>query len=73
MNNDVCVSKECYERPAKIEAQDKYCKTKHLPNFTPSGGLCWHCGKNIYDSITLEQAGSELISGCPVCHYSFCE
>ena len=65
MNND--------ELQAKIKAQYEYCKEKRLPNFTPVNGICWNCHNNIYERITLEQAGSDLISGCPICHYSFCE
>ena len=61
------------ELQVKIKAQDKYCKEKHLPNFTPRNGVCWHCHNNIYERVTLEQAGSDVITGCPFCHYSFCE
>lgn len=53
--------------------------------FAPSDGVCWHCGRNIYEEhailkgnvvigktgYSVEEAGRVLITGCPHCHYSF--
>ncbi len=57
----------------KAKAQRKYCKDTKQPLFAPRWGTCWRCHKNIYDRISMEKASSEMITGCPHCHYSFCE
>ena len=65
-----------------IKAQEKLCIEKGYPHFAPYDGVCYRCGKNIYKpiekgkyirGITVERAGSELITGCPHCKYSYCE
>lgn len=62
------------------QAQWTYCGEHKLPCFAIA--LCPHCGRNIYQEyerdghktgISVEQAGSDLITGCPHCHYSFVE
>ena len=65
------------------EAQAKYCQERGYPNFAPCGGGCYHCGRDIYKQIvwpdgnstgiTVESAGHGLVTGCPHCHYRFCE
>jgi hypothetical protein len=57
----------------KQEAQKEYCKANKLPQFVSLVGTCWNCGKNVYDRISLEEAGSDLITGCPFCLRSFCD
>ena len=57
----------------KQDAQIKYCKDKKLPHFAPISGRCWNCGKQIYERITLEKAGNELVTGCSFCRRSFCD
>lgn len=63
-------------------AQYEYCQRKELPHFAPRGGLCWRCNKNIYTEIdhgtyktgiSVEMAGSDLVTGCPHCHRSYCD
>ncbi len=66
-----------------IKAQSQYCETHECPEFAPYDGLCPMCGRNIYlptngdygdvRGITVEKAGSTLVTGCPHCHYSFVE
>lgn len=70
-----------------IEAQNEYCKEHHLLRFAPPDGFCYSCYENIYrmiertgwrgrqyiSGISLEEAGSSLITYCPHCHRSFCE
>jgi hypothetical protein len=56
-----------------IEAQEKYCTENNIPLFAPSDGECFDCDKQIYNKITLEEAGSKHITGCPYCAYSYCE
>lgn len=58
------------EITARRKAQIKYC-TEHSILFAPSDGICWNCGKQIYDAITLEYASTQLVTGCPHCHRSF--
>ena len=44
--------------------------------FAPSNGICWRCGRNIAEGengYTPEDIGDYIITGCPHCHYSFCE
>lgn len=63
-------------------AQDKYCEEKGYPHFAPMGGRCWNCNEDIYKEIdhggyktgiSVEKAGSTLVTGCPHCHRSYCD
>ena len=60
------------ERALKIQAQEAYCVNHNVPNFAGNGN-CWHCGHNVYDDMTIEEVSSKLITGCPVCHHSWCD
>lgn len=76
-----------YDIPKSIEAQKKYCEEKKAPHFAPQSGRCWSCNQNIYapiekpawnggtrtSGITVEKAGSGLITGCPHCNRSYCD
>lgn len=55
-----------------IDAQERFCDENNLPLFAPDNGKCDHCRGQIYEKISVEKAGSELITGCPHCYYSFC-
>jgi uncharacterized Zn-finger protein len=55
----------------KITAQKKYCETHQVPMFVHPRGLCWNCNRQVFEQITIEKAGSELVTGCPFCHRSF--
>lgn len=65
------------------EAQERYCEEHECPMFVPRSGLCYRCGYNIFLpvnsshgsvlGITVDEAGSKLITGCPICNYSFVE
>jgi hypothetical protein len=66
-------SSETFNTALAIEAQADYARMHRLPNFTSHDGRCFACGQNIYTKISVEQAGSKLISGCPHCHRSFCD
>ena len=74
---------ETYNSIKANEAQAKYCKENNLPHFAPTRN-CYRCHKDIYQKIeypnksyitgiSVERAGSRLITGCPHCNYSFCE
>lgn len=57
-------------------AQKKYCISNGYPVFAPSDGICHSCHKNIYQgarAITLQEASSKLITGCPYCSTSYVE
>lgn len=72
-----------YNTMEAIKAQAEYCRKEGLIFFAPAQfnrGRCYHCGINIYEQITkngyttgisVETAGSRLITACPHCHYSF--
>ena len=65
-----------YDSIKARQAQKKYCEEHNLPHFAPESGVCWRCGNNIYygqRGISVEEAGSTLITGCPHCHWSYCE
>ena len=57
----------------KIKAQKDYTDRTGYPHFAPNDGICWDCGKQIYEKITMEKATTELITGCPRCNRSYCE
>jgi hypothetical protein len=67
-------------------AQMNFCNEKKMPHFAPSNGSCYYCGSNIYKEIpheggkykwttgiSVEQAGSSLITKCPHCSHSYCD
>jgi hypothetical protein len=56
-----------------IELQRKFCLLHSVPHFAPEDGICYHCGKQIYEKITEMKAASKLITGCPHCDNSFVE
>lgn len=57
--------------------QDKFCEARGWPNFaelaTGNHAVCPLCRGDIYSAggYTVEQAASELITGCPFCGKSF--
>lgn len=55
-----------------LEAQKEYCRENGHPNFAGSGH-CFNCKRDIYDVISFDHAATQLITGCPHCHYSFVE
>lgn len=54
-----------------IAAQEAYCKEIGYPMFMPDDGRCFRCNRDITERITVERAGTELITGCPLCHWSY--
>lgn len=49
--------------------QEEACKRDNVPNFVPSGGICYSCHRQVYESDKL----SFPITGCPYCRTSFCD
>uniref|UniRef100_A0A6M3L165 Uncharacterized protein n=1 Tax=viral metagenome TaxID=1070528 RepID=A0A6M3L165_9ZZZZ len=78
------MEKETFDIKLACDAQAKFIKEKSYPYFAPSDGRCYNCRRNIYGQITsedgkytsgysVERASTSLITGCPHCHYSYCE
>lgn len=61
------------ELQQKLDAQKKHCKDEKLPHFAPFNGICYQCRGQIYSTISLEKAGSGLITNCPLCCRSYCD
>ncbi len=74
-----------YDVYESIKAQKEYVGKTKSPHFAPTTGKCWSCNKNIYEKIEqeignrifstgidVEQAESELVTGCPHCNRSYC-
>jgi len=73
---------ETFDSSEAIKAQSNLQKAKGYPAFAPSRGICYNCGKNIYEEInngsyksgiSVERATNSLITGCPHCHRSYCD
>ena len=77
-----------YDKDAAIKAQKEYCEKKGYPHFAPHNGICYFCGQQIYEAIqhdddwkddtyttgiTVKEAASVLVTGCPHCHRSYCD
>lgn len=74
------IYKQCVDNPEAIDyttnkmaAQSAFCKYNKYPHFAPSNGICWGCGKQIYEKIDFSRAISDLITGCPHCNRSYCD
>jgi len=57
----------------KIKAQAEFCKKMNYPHFAPGNGICCQCKKQIYNYIDYERAANSLITGCPICFWSYCD
>jgi hypothetical protein len=44
------------------------------PDFMPSNGICHRCKKDIIPAL-IEKGndGTQLVTGCPLCHRSYCD
>ena len=84
MTRDINTENQTYNTALAVEAQNNFCEEHNLPNFAPGlDGKCYRCNCDIYrpfthpdgsvTGITVEQAKSKLITGCPHCNYSFVE
>ena len=57
-----------------IKEQAELCKETGKPHFAPYDGRCYDCNSNIYQNYNREGwNGKSHVTGCPHCHYSFCE
>lgn len=55
-----------------VANQSALCKEEGYPHFAPRDGVCWDCHKNIYEHHH-ENGGQRHVTGCPWCHWSYCE
>ena len=77
------MSDKIFDTVSAAKAQAAYCDKHEIPMFAPADGLCRSCYRNIYApslysaregqtyGISVEEAGSRLISGCPHCNTTF--
>jgi len=58
-----------------LKNQDDYCNEKNEPFFMPKNGYCYSCRRDIVQPlIDRGKTGKdELITGCPLCHRSYCD
>lgn len=73
---------ETFDVNKAAKAQKELQNSKRYPSFAPSDGVCFICKKNIYKQIdhgkwktgiSVEKAATSLITGCPHCHWSYCD
>ena len=72
---------EVYDIAEASKAQIEYCQAKNVPYLAPKSGICYDCFENIYrprygkktGGISVKEAGSRMITGCPHCNKSFCD
>lgn len=71
---------DTYNAEQAASAQQRYCKEKDYPHFAHR--VCCSCKRCIYEKvdhgnrttgISVEEAGSTLITGCPHCNRSYCD
>ena len=58
-------------RSELIQAQVELCASKKVPMFMPENGYCYS-GHDII-GVRGERLRTEIVTGCPVCHRSFCD
>lgn len=73
---------ETFNAEAACAAQKALVEANEYPHFAPSDGRCYDCRRQIYDQIdrglyktgiSVESAAISLVTGCPHCHFSYCE
>jgi len=53
----------------RCATQERLCAERRLPHFAPWNGVCWSCGRQIYEELD----GQSYVTGCPFCHRSYCD
>lgn len=76
------MTERTYDRIQAAAIQRDYCRRRKVPCFAGSG-MCFRCGRSIYDpvkhkdnsvtGISVEEAGTQAITGCPHCKASFAD
>ena len=69
------ITMSVYNEIKSKEVQQKLADKKQYPLFAPADDFCPRCRRKIYaeGGYSVEHAKNFLITGCPFCHYSFCE
>lgn len=67
-------NKEEFNSTKAHKAQTEYCKKNNAPHFAPIR-FCFACRRDIYgkNGYSVKGAGECLITGCPLCHRSYCD
>ena len=62
------------EREEFIKKQKECWDKNDAPHFMPGNCICYFCNGDIaLEEIERGNNGSELVTGCPLCHRSYCE
>jgi len=58
-----------------IANQKELCHRLSAPSFMPADGMCYKCGSDVISALIKrgENGSKELVTGCPICHRSYCE
>lgn len=57
-----------------LKNQKEYCEKKNAPHFMPHDGKCSNCRQDIVPKlIEMGLDGTGLVTGCPLCHRSYCD
>jgi hypothetical protein len=44
------------------------------PDFMPESGICYRCKRDIIPTLIAKgEDGTQLVTGCPLCHRSYCD
>jgi hypothetical protein len=62
-----------YDVEKAIEGQKLYWAATGAPQFAPSNGICFSCKEQIYNRISVKEATTKLVTGCPYCNRSWCD
>ena len=59
-------------RLACVKAQKKYLEENELPDWFPYQGFCERCGRDLFGpgGWTIDEASTQMITGCRFCHHS---
>ena len=57
----------------KYEIYKKWCRDHNLPAFVPSNNECFMCHKPVFKDGDEGPDADEYVTGCPNCHWSFCD
>ena len=62
------------QREQFIKNQEKYCKENDAPFFMSRSGICYSCKQDIIPKLIAKgEDGNYLVTGCPLCHRSYCD
>jgi len=62
-------------REAFITNQLNLCRKLTAPFFMSENGVCYKCGRDIIPVLINkgEDGSKELVTGCPICHRTYCD